>query len=142
MVEYLGRYTRKITISNHRILSIDDRTVTILYKNNKTSGQTKTMKFSHAEFIRRFAIHILPKRFVRIRHFGFLSSTWKKVKLPTLQAKVNGMANCDVAQKTETLLHKCPCCKVGKMTTILTFSRRGPPSEYTKVGFDDYSSQR
>jgi hypothetical protein len=81
VVEYLGRYTHKIAISNHRILSIDDHTVTISYKDYRAEGQKKTMTLSHEEFIRRFALHILPKRFVRIRHYGILSSTWKRSKL-------------------------------------------------------------
>ena len=85
VVEYLGRYTHKIAISNQRIRKIDDKTVTFDYKDYRQKGIKKQMVLSHEEFIRRFAMHILPKRFVKIRHYGFLSSTWKRIKLKNLQ---------------------------------------------------------
>lgn len=133
VVEYLGRYTHKIAISNHRILSIDDLTVTISYKDYRTEGQKKTMTLTHAEFIRRFALHILPKRFVRIRHYGFLSSTWKRSKLPDLQDKLNSKSRSCLPKRTKKTLHKsCPCCKIGQMITILTFDGRGPPDQFIK----------
>ena len=72
VVEYLGRYTHKIAISNGRIRGIDDKTVTFDYKDYRgKKGIKKQMVLSHEEFIRRFAMHILPKRFVKIRHYGF-----------------------------------------------------------------------
>lgn len=85
VVEYLGRYTHKIAISNHRIIGINADSVTFSYKDYRTGGNKKSMTLRHSEFIRRFALHILPKRFTRIRHFGILSSTWKRGKLKTLQ---------------------------------------------------------
>lgn len=134
VVEYLGRYTHKIAISNHRILSIDDHNVTISYKDYRTEGQKKTMTLSHEEFIRRFGLHILPKRFVRIRHYGFLSSTWKRTKLTDLLSKLIGIALTSLPIVIKGSYHKCcPCCKTGQMITLLTFGRRGPPSEFYKV---------
>lgn len=137
VVEYLGRYTHKIAISNHRILAIDDHTVTISYKDYRTEGQKKTMTLSHAEFIRRFALHILPKRFVRIRHYGFLSSTWKRSKLNVLQSKLTGMILTSLPVVIHGTYHKCcPCCKTGQMITLLTFGRRGPPPEFYKSAYE------
>lgn len=134
VVEYLGRYTHKIAISNHRILAIDDHTVTIRYKDYRAEGQKKTMTLSHDEFIRRFALHILPKRFVRIRHYGFLSSTWKHTKLVVLQAKITGITAVKMSEVKKVSHHNsCPCCKTGQMITLMTFGRRGPPSEYYKA---------
>jgi hypothetical protein len=134
VVEYLGRYTHKIAISNHRILSIDEHAVTFSYKDYKAEGQKKTMTLSHAEFIRRFALHILPKRFVRIRHFGFLSSTWKRTKLCQLQIKLTGFErNQMMSVEVEKFRLSCPCCKTGRMITIMTFGRRGPPSVFYKA---------
>ena len=78
VVEYLGRYTHKIAISNHRIRNIDAENVTFDYKDYRQKGLRKQMTLSHEEFIRRFTLHILPKRLVKIRHYGFLSSTWKR----------------------------------------------------------------
>ena len=84
VVEYLGRYTHKIAISNNRIKSIDGQNVTFVCKDYRVAGAKKQIALMHQEFIRRFALHILPKRFtssvrrmgsgVKIRHYGFLSS--------------------------------------------------------------------
>ncbi len=141
VVEYLGRYTHKIAISNHRILAIDDQTVTISYKDYRSKGQKKTMTLSHEEFVRRFALHILPKRFVRIRHYGFLSSTWKRSKLTDLQSKLTGISLTSLPVVLKGTNHKCcPCCKTGQMIILLTFGRRGPPSEFYKVAQEKSTS--
>ena len=128
VVEYLGRYTHKIAISNHRIKSIDNENVTFDYKDYRVAGVKKQMTLSHQEFIRRFALHILPKRFVKIRHYGFLSSTWKRQKLRLLQEKLQ----LKVLEKVEKkpFLPKCPCCKTGNLHRIAVFDQRGPPACY------------
>ncbi|MFV8348037.1 IS91 family transposase [Flavobacterium sp. ZB4P13] len=131
VVEYLGRYTHKIAISNNRIQNIDVQNVTFAYKDYKQNGFKKQMTLSHAEFIRRFAMHILPKRFVKIRHYGFLSSTWKRQKLKILQEKLK----VKVLEKAEKkpFLPKCPCCKTGNLHRIAVFDQRGPPTWYLGV---------
>jgi hypothetical protein len=83
----------------------------------------------HAEFIRRFALHILPKGFVKIRHYGFLSSTWKRKKLKDLQQKLGIKPVVKEAAKP-TILPQCPHCKTGNLRTILVFDKRGPPIYY------------
>jgi hypothetical protein len=130
VVEYLGRYTHKIAISNHRILKVDDESVTFLYKDYAQKGVKKAMTLSHAEFIRRFAQHILPKRFVRLRHYGMLSSTWKREKFQKIREHFKLKP---IESKPVTLLNKCRCCKVGNLVTIATFDGRGPPAEYLGV---------
>ena len=65
MVEYLGRYTPKIAIGNNRIQAMDNKNVTFGYKEYRQNGFKKQMTLAHEEFIRRFALHILPKRFVK-----------------------------------------------------------------------------
>ena len=107
MVEYLGRYTHKTAISNQRIKSIDNENVTFDYKDYRVAGVKKQMTLMHQEFIKRFSLHILPKRFtssvrplgsgVKSRHYGFLSSTWKRQKLKLLQEKLQ----VKVIEKTE-----------------------------------------
>ena len=77
VIEYLGRYTHKIAISNHRIKNIDEGKVSFSYKDYRSGAAIKEMTLEGPEFIRRFALHILPKGFVRIRHYGILSSTSK-----------------------------------------------------------------
>lgn len=128
VVEYLGRYTHKIAISNRRIKSIDDQNLTFEYKDYRVAGAKKLMTFTHREFIRRFAMHILPKGLVKIRHYGFLSSTWKREKLKLLQEKMQ----VKVLEKAEkkAFLPKCPCCKTGNLHRIAVFDYRGPPAWY------------
>jgi hypothetical protein len=77
VVEYLGRYTHKIAISNHRILAINKtkKQVTFSAKDYKKNGRKTTITLSTKEFIKRFQLHILPKGFTKIRHYGFLSSS-------------------------------------------------------------------
>ncbi len=131
VVEYLGRYTHKIAISNHRICSVDERQVIFSYKDYRQQGIKKQMALSHEEFIRRFSLHILPKRFVKIRHYGFLSSTWKRGKLRRVQEKLH----VKVPEKTNTakVQRKCRCCGVGNLHTILVFDKRGPPAFYLGI---------
>ncbi|UFH34697.1 IS91 family transposase [Flavobacterium acetivorans] len=132
VVEYLGRYTHKIAISNHRIKAIDNQNVTFDYKDYRMEGVKKQMTLTHQEFIRRFALHILPKRFVKIRHYGFLSSTWKRQKLKVLQEKLQQK----VLEKAEKkpFSPKCPCCKTGNLHRIAVFDQRGPPAWYLGGG--------
>src|SRR5660398_10597 len=92
VVEYLGRYTHKIAISNHRIKDLHDNAVIFSVKDYRHGGKKSILQLPDAEFIRRFALHILPKAFVRIRHNGILSSYHKRTSLPELQeilGKVN-----------------------------------------------------
>ncbi len=86
VVEYLGRYTHKIAISNHRIRE-GDTSVTFSVKDYRHDGKKTNCWLFIGEFIRRFAMHILPKGFVRIRHFGLLSSTGKKKYLTLVRAQ-------------------------------------------------------
>ena len=128
VVEYLGRYTHKIAISNRRIKAVDGQNVTFDYKDYRQSGIKKQMTLTHQEFIRRFALHILPKRFVKIRHYGFLSSTWKRQRLRVLQEKMNVIVLAKPAKTTS--IRKCSCCKTGNLHTIVVFDKRGPPAWY------------
>jgi len=127
VIEYLGRYTHKIAISNHRIISINNNRVTFKYKDYRQAGKSKTMTLSQSEFIRRFALHILPKRFVRIRHYGILSSYWKREKLKNLQQSLNYTP---VIKTIQTKNHQCPKCKSYSLKTIFEFDARGPPQKW------------
>ena len=85
VIEYLGRYSHKIAISNYRLIHADQHKITFSWKNYRLAGQSKPMELPIGEFIRRFALHILPKRFVRIRHFGILSFHGRKNTIPIIQ---------------------------------------------------------
>ena len=127
VIEYLGRYTHKIAISNHRLQNVDQASTTFSYKDYKCNGQKKTMTLSNEEFIRRFAMHILPLRFVRIRHYGMLSSTWKRAKFVEWRKQLKIPA---ATMEINTKLRRCPCCKMGTLVTIMVFGKRGPPAAY------------
>lgn len=74
VIAYLGKYTHRIAVSNHRILCMDEKTVTFSVKDYKNGGGWKTLTVSGVEFVRRFLMHVPPKRFVRIRHYGILKT--------------------------------------------------------------------
>jgi|TARA_B110000116_G_scaffold261753_1_gene266288 hypothetical protein len=142
VIEYLGRYTHKIAISNYRILDIDPKkkTVTFSMKDYKKGGAKTTLTVGNKEFLRRFSLHILPKGFTRIRHYGFLSSSWKKEKLPHLQLKLLDRKTEDITIKIDlksieitTYLRRCPSCKNGTLITLLTFDKRGPPKNLQAI---------
>ncbi|WP_156825894.1 IS91 family transposase [Lewinella cohaerens] len=77
VVEYLGRYTHKVAISNHRITDIGDQHVRFRYKDYRQNGKQKIMQLKGTEFLRRFCLHILPQGFRRMRHYGILSNARK-----------------------------------------------------------------
>lgn len=81
VIDYLGKYTHRIAISNHRILRMDNETVTFSVKDYRNKGKWKEFTLPGVEFIRRFLMHVPPKRFVRIRHYGLLCSRSKKSHL-------------------------------------------------------------
>ena len=81
VVKYLGQYTHRIAISNHRIISFENGEVTFSWKDYADNYKRKTMTLGCVEFIRRFLLHVVPKGFVRIRHYGFLANRNRKTKL-------------------------------------------------------------
>ena len=130
VLEYLGRYTHKVAISNHRIINVDKNTVTFTYKDYRQGGKKLEMPLDSIEFIRRFAMHILPKKFVKIRHYGILSSTSKKVTIPKilLQMPTNETKLIQQVIIVEPFNPRmCPCCKTETMLTIENLPKRGPP---------------
>lgn len=128
VIEYLGRYTHKIAISNARIVSRKQGKVSFRLKNYKKHGKQEILTLDDTEFIRRFAMHILPKGFVRMRHYGFLSSTGKRLYLDKLKTELNVVLN-DMSQEIKQHL-LCPKCKQGKLITVCTFKNRGPPKHW------------
>ena len=82
VLQYLGRYTHRVAISNHRLVSFTNGQVTFLWRDSAHNNEQKLMTLSLDEFLRRFLLHLLPKGFVRIRHFGFLASRRRSTLLP------------------------------------------------------------
>ncbi len=82
VLQYLGRYTHRVAISNHRLVSLVEQKVTFRWRDSAHNNQQKLMTLSLDEFLRRFLLHLLPKGFVRIRHFGFLANRRRATLLP------------------------------------------------------------
>jgi len=130
IIRYLGNYTHRVAISNHRINSFENGKVTFSYKDYKTGALCKNLTLEATEFIRRFLQHILPCGFYKIRYFGILALCNLGSKMETclnLIAKssylpvLEGLSAMEVWQIVYGKdLCICPVCKVGKMKTILT----------------------
>jgi len=142
VLAYLARYTHRVAISNSRLVSLDQRGVTFRYKDYRRDGQARygTMTLSGDEFIRRFLLHVLPKGFHRIRHYGLLASAGCKTNIARARqlmaapmAEIDPPAVHDTADPHTTAGHRppCPCCG-GRMIIVESFGRggapRGPPS--------------
>ena len=125
VLEYLGRYTHRIAISNHRIKSIDNGKVVFIYKDRAHGNITKKMPLDAMEFIRRFLLHVLPNRFMKIRYYGFLANVNKKKAVLLIRRLIGVDMGVRVFVK-ETIQEKmlrltgrdillCPHCKKGHM---------------------------
>ena len=95
---YLGRYTHRVAISNHRIVDLSDGKVTFTVKDYKDGARNKTMTLDATEFLRRFLLHVLPKGFVRIRHYGLCASRNVNTKLVAARRLLEPAAPCDSPQ--------------------------------------------
>ena len=134
VLAYLSRYTHRIAISNHRLISADETGVTFKWKDYRIEGpgRDKTMSLNTPEFIRRFLSHVLPKGFHRIRHYGLLASAnraaniahaRKLLALPLTEPDTTKAAEPD---QNSVLPRPCPCCG-GRMIVIETFARGCEP---------------
>jgi hypothetical protein len=133
IVKYLGQYTHRVAISNHRIQNIDDSGVSFFYKDYKDKSKKKLTKLSGVEFLRRFCMHILPYRFVKIRHYGILSSK-QKDRIKPLQTKkqqevkLKETAPQRIVRITGFDRFQCPFCKAGIMHTVELLPRIRSPT--------------
>lgn len=128
VLEYLGRYTHRVAITNNRIISIEGGNVTFNYRDRSDENSVKEMTVKAHEFIRRYLLHILPKGFMKIRYFGFLAHTNKKTSIPLLRQLMDPDAEF-VEKLTETVqetmlrltgvdISLCPECGKGKMVCV------------------------
>ena len=132
VIEYLGRYTHKVAISNHRICSINDEddTVTFDYKDYADQNTQKQMTLTAHEFIRRFTQHILPERFTKIRTYGYLANrnrhlrineVLKKMKLPLHKGLVKIPVQVRMLEQFGIDMTECPCCKNKTLQLVKIF---------------------
>jgi hypothetical protein len=133
VLEYLGRYTHRVAITNNRIVSILNNEVTFSYRDRSDENNVKEMTVKAQEFIRRFLIHILPKGFMKIRYYGFLAHANKKTCIPLLRQMIAPEAE-SVEKRTESVqemmlrltgvdLALCPECGKGKMVCVTVLPR-------------------
>jgi hypothetical protein len=142
VLQYLGRYTHRIAISNNRILNVQDGNVSFLWRDYANDSRQKTMTLKANEFIRRFLLHVLPPRYVRIRHFGLLANRNRKDNIAVCRNIIGGdkpIIKKEVKQETwqEQLLRicgidvtTCPICQKGRMQRmmlLLPFRCNSPP---------------
>lgn len=106
VVEYLGRYTHRVAISNNRILSVEDGKVTFKWRDYRDNNRWKVMTVSAFEFIRRFLMHVLPPGFMKIRHYGLLGNRNKTKKLTLCKRLTNTPVIAKVKASTLDLLSK------------------------------------
>ena len=122
VLHYLGRYTHRVAISNHRILSVTESQVTFRWKDYKNKNKIRTRTLSCEEFLHRFLQHILPKGFMRIRHFGFLANRKRKELLALCRVLLNHKPEPELVDcSSESGLWRCPRCN-GLMRVIARFS--------------------
>jgi hypothetical protein len=133
----VSRYTHRVAISNTRLVSLDERGVTFRYKDYRRNGQARygTMTLSADEFIRRFLLHVLPKGFHRIRHYGLLASADCKTNIARARqlmaapmAEVEPPVVHDTPDPDATTNHRppCPCCG-GRMIIVEVLARGAAP---------------
>jgi Putative transposase len=147
VLAYLARYTHRVAIANSRLVALDERGVMFRYKDYRRNGQARyrTMTLTADEFIRRFLLHVLPKGFHRIRHYGLLASAGCKANIARAKElmaapmpAVDPPAAHDTADPDATTDHRppCPCCG-GRMIIVEVFARgaapRGPPSSGARI---------
>ncbi len=134
VLKYLGNYTHRIAISNYRLVKLENETVYFKVRDQKNPGTSKVMSLHVGEFMRRFLLHVLPKAFVRIRHFGLLGNRSKKEKIALIRRLQGIKENAikETAESWQKLLERvkgivadqCPCCKVGILSAATLFMPR------------------
>jgi hypothetical protein len=143
VLEYLGRYTHKIAISNYRLIRYENGMITFSYRDRKAGDIKKVMSLPVDEFIQRFSWHILPKGFIKIRHYGLFSTRTKRVKL-ALVAKALGQHPMPkppkrtiaevILQTTGQNIYSCPDCKTGLMVMVKEIPPvRGSPFVWARL---------
>lgn len=142
VLAYLSRYTHRVAISNRRLLAFDETGVTFRYKDYRRDGADRyqVMTLAAGEFIRRFLLHVLPRGFHRIRHYGLLAGITRKANLAHARELLAVAASPPDDNRPEEVLDTrppCPCCG-GHMIIVETFARwsqpRAPPRRTSSAG--------
>ncbi len=142
VLEYLGRYTHRVAMSNDRLLSVEGSVVRFRWKDSTHGHRLKTMALPVEEFLSRFLLHVLPDGFVRIRHFGFLANRGRTAKLARCRELLAAPAPAGLAapesvaalllRLTGVDLTRCPVCQQGRLARVRLFR----PGELPVPAFD------
>jgi hypothetical protein len=133
VIQYLGRYTHKVAITHHRVISVDQTNIAFRYKDYHDGDKQKIMILAQQEFVRRFEKHILPRGFVKIRSYGFLkhynktarlAALRKSMKLPPAPPKVMMPVRLRLLERYGKDIARCPKCEKGTMVIIETVRPR------------------
>jgi len=138
VLRYLGRYTHRVAISNHRLLSFDGERVTFRWKDYAHGSQSRQMTLAATEFLRRFFLHVLPKGFVRIRQFGFLASRFRNARLRLCRQLLTSdslPAAPNHAPPEDTSIWHCPRCG----TVMVVIQRFSAQELYSRCTYFDSS---
>ena len=137
-MKYLSGYTHRVAISNHRLISLDNGRVTFRWRDSAHKNKQRLMTLGADEFLRRFLLHTLPRRFVRIRHFGFLAHRRKHRLLPICFQLLSANPTSDEPRTTPatvSISQLCPCCGepmvILERLTALQLRLRSPPIPFT-----------
>jgi hypothetical protein len=120
VVDYLARYSHRIALTDARILSFDEHQVQLDYQDYRDGSRHKVMTLSGEELIRRFLLHVLPKGFMRIRHFGFLANRCRAERIEAIRAAIDAAqqhpeATADAKRPTSFDGYPCPRCRKGRL---------------------------
>jgi len=143
VLEYLGRYTHRVAISNERILGMDGNVVRFRVRDSANGNRKKVVRMDAGEFIGRFLLHVLPKGFKRIRHYGLLGPARKAANLAAARAALEAPApDAAVGESVEGFMRRvasiewlnCPHCREGRFAVVEAIPSaprcpplRGPP---------------
>jgi Putative transposase len=143
VLEYLGRYTHRVAISNERLVSHTDGVVRFRWRDYADGDRVKIMTLAAEEFIRRFLLHVVPDGFVRIRHFGFLANRARRAKLARCRALLAhppspaASAIESVAARMRRLtgidIERCPVCQQGQLHVTEILPPMSPPTRCVPV---------
>jgi len=129
VLNYLGRYTHRIAIGNQRLISLKNNKVTFKWRDYADNNKLKIMSLDVDEFIRRYLLHVLPKGFQRLRHYGILSNRFKQANLKQARKALNQPQHIEIHEETvdELMLRVtgeditiCPRCRVGRLDLVVS----------------------
>lgn len=138
VLAYLGRYTHRVAIANHRLVSFDNGQVRCRWRDDAHGNAIKTMALSAEEFLRRFLLHTLPSGFVSIRHYGLLGNRHRHQKLARCRALLDQPAPEPQAPESVAAMllltgidiQRCPACQQGRLRVVIVLAPTptDPPS--------------